>query len=223
MRILIVEDEKKIASFLIRGLSEEGHSMVGTGDLAQARAALADGSFDLLLVDRMLPDGDGLSLIRELRRAGDRTPALCLTARDRLEERVEGLYGGADDYLVKPFAFEELLARIAAITRRGTTTRVLQVGDLQIDTDAYRVTRAGEEITVTAQEMRLLRVLAENAGRVMSRTRLLELVWDTRFDPGTNVVDVYVSYLRQKIDKGHDRALLHTVRGAGYVLEDRRR
>jgi DNA-binding response OmpR family regulator len=197
--------------------------MVGTGDLAQARAALADGSFDLLLVDRMLPDGDGLSLIRELRRAGDRTPALCLTARDRLEERVEGLYGGADDYLVKPFAFEELLARIAAITRRGTTTRVLQVGDLQIDTDAYRVTRAGEEITVTAQEMRLLRVLAENAGRVMSRTRLLELVWDTRFDPGTNVVDVYVSYLRQKIDKGHDRALLHTVRGAGYVLEDRRR
>jgi two-component system OmpR family response regulator len=223
MRILIVEDEKKIASFLTRGLSEEGHSMVGTGDLAQARAALADGSFDLLLVDRMLPDGDGLSLIRELRRAGDRTPALCLTARDRLEERVEGLYGGADDYLVKPFAFEELLARIAAITRRGTTTRVLQVGDLQIDTDAYRVTRAGEEITVTAQEMRLLRVLAENAGRVMSRTRLLELVWDTRFDPGTNVVDVYVSYLRQKIDKGHDRALLHTVRGAGYVLEDRRR
>ncbi len=223
MRILIVEDEKKIASFLIRGLSEEGHSMVGTGDLAEARAALADGSFDLLLVDRMLPDGDGLSLIRELRRAGDRTPALCLTARDRLEERVEGLYGGADDYLVKPFAFEELLARIAAITRRGTATRVLQVGDLQIDTDAYRVNRAGEEITVTAQEIRLLRVLAENAGRVMSRTRLLELVWDTRFDPGTNVVDVYVSYLRQKIDKGHDRALLHTVRGAGYVLEDRRR
>lgn len=219
MRILVVEDEKKIAGFLQRGLEDEGHRVDVAGDLAAAREALAGERHDLLLVDRMLPDGDGLALVRELRRAGDRTPAICLTARDRLEERVEGLYGGADDYLVKPFSFEELLARITAVVRRGPMVEALEVADLRVDVAARRVWRSGEEIRLTAREFDLLRYLVEHAGRVLSRTRLLEAVWDTQDDPGSNTVDVYISYLRGKIDRGHDRPLLHTVRGVGYVLE----
>lgn len=222
MHILILEDEPKIASFLRRGLSEEGHMVEVAGDLRQARDLLGRATFDLLLVDRMLPDGDGLSLVRDLRRQGERTPVLCLTARDRVEERVEGLNGGADDYLVKPFSFDELLARVAALARRsGVSGGKVVVGDLEVDLDALRVWRGGHEVRLTAQEFRLLRVLAENPGRVVSRTRLLESAWDLHHDPGTNVVDVYIGYLRGKIDKGHERALIHTVRGLGYVLEDR--
>jgi len=223
MRVLVVEDEPKIAGFLRRGLEDEGHRVDVAGDLAAARQALREGEYDLLLVDRMLPDGDGLALVRGLRREGDRTPTICLTARDRVEERVEGLYGGADDYLVKPFAFDELLARIAAVRRRAPVADRIEVDDLVIDVLARRVWRAGEEIRLTTREFDLLRYLAEHTGRVLSRTRLLEAVWDTMHDPGTNVVDVYVSYLRGKIDKGHDRPLLHTVRGVGYVLEARSR
>lgn len=219
MRLLVVEDEPKIAGFLRRGLEEEGHRVQVAGDLAEARLALA-ADFDLLLVDRMLPDGDGLALIRELRRQGVRTPAICLTARDRVEERVEGLHGGADDYLAKPFAFDELLARMAAVTRRsGPSGEVLTVADLRIDIPARRVFRGDTEIRLTVREFDLLRYLAEHAGRVVGRTRLLEAVWDTRHDPGTNVVETYISYLRAKIDKGFDPPLLHTVRGVGYVLE----
>jgi DNA-binding response OmpR family regulator len=223
MRILVVEDERKIASFLQRGLEDEGHRVEVVTDLAAARLALATAPFDLILLDRMLPDGDGLVLVRELRRAKDNTPTICLTARDRVEERVEGLYGGADDYLVKPFAFEELLARIAAVLRRSPTAELLEVGDLRIDVPAHRAFRGDEELRLTAREFDLLRYLAEHHGRVISRTRLLEAVWDTLHDPGTNTVDVYISYLRAKIDKGHPRPLLHTVRGVGYVLEDRPR
>ncbi|GMV39073.1 MAG: DNA-binding response regulator [Myxococcales bacterium] len=222
MRILVIEDDPKIAGFLARGLREEGHRVDVTSDLAAARRTVAEG-YDLLLVDRMLPDGDGLSLVRELRRGNDRTPAICLTARDRVEERVEGLHGGADDYLVKPFAFEELLARIDAVTRRLPVDERIEVADLVIDVAAHRVTRAGVEIRLTAQELTLLRLLAENAGRVLSRTRILEAVWGVSHDPRTNVVDVYVSYLRAKVDKGFDHPLIHTVRGAGYVLEERPR
>lgn len=222
MRILVVEDERGIASLLERGLSEEGHGVIRAADLASAREALALHTVDLLLVDRMLPDGDGLDLVRELRRQGDERPALCLTARDRVDERVEGLYGGADDYLVKPFAFDELLARIAALARRtGTLAGRMEIGDLVVDTEALRVWRAGRELRLTALEFKLLRYLAEHAGRVVSRARLLEAVWDLHHDPGTNVVDVYVSYLRAKLDKGFDTPLLHTVRGLGYVLEAR--
>ena len=224
MRILVVEDEPKIADFVERGLSEEGHIVEVAADLATARRSIDATPPDLILVDRMLPDGDGLALIRDLRRGGDRTPAICVTARDRVDERVEGLHGGADDYLVKPFAFDELLARIEAIARRtGSGGATITVGDMVIDLDAHRVRRGEREIRLTAQEFRLLRVLAENAGRVMSRTRLLDRVWDTQHDPGTNVVDVYVRYLRQKIDVGAERPLLHTVRGVGYSLEDRER
>jgi DNA-binding response OmpR family regulator len=222
MRILVVEDEPKIAGFLRRGLTEEGHRVDVVPDVAEAQSAIAQ-DYDLLVVDRMLPDGDGLSIVRGLRRQGKLTPAICLTARDRVEERVEGLYGGADDYIVKPFEFDELLARIAAVTRRASVAERLEVGDLVIDVPARRVTRAGRELGLTAQEFDLLRYLAENAGRVLSRTRILNAVWDLTFDPRTNLVDVYVSYLRAKIDKGFARPLLHTVRGVGYVLEDRPR
>ncbi len=191
-------------------------------NVTEARGAIGE-DYDLLIVDRMLPDGDGLSIVRELRRQGKRMPAICLTARDRVEERVEGLYGGADDYIVKPFEFDELLARIAAVTRRSSVAERLEVGDLVIDVPARRVTRAGHETALTAQEFDLLRYFAENAGRVLSRTRILNAVWDVTQDPRTNLVDVYVSYLRARIDKGFDRPLLHTVRGVGYVLEDRPR
>lgn len=219
MRILLVEDDRKIGPFLQRGLGEEGHRVTLVTDLAQARARADDDGWDLWIVDRMLPDGDGLSLIREARRGGNRTPALCLTARDRVDERVEGLTGGADDYVLKPFAFEELLARIEAVTRRGGARDRIEVADLSIDPAGHRVFRQGQEIKLTAREFDLLKYLAERPGRVVTRTRLLEAVWDTSHDPGTNVVDVYVSYLRAKIDKGYDRPLLHTVRGVGYVLE----
>jgi len=219
MHILVVEDEPKIAGFLRRGLEDEGHRVEVVGELAAARLALELTPFDLILLDRMLPDGDGLTLVRELRRRDDRTPTLCLTARDRVEERVEGLYGGADDYLVKPFSFDELLARIAAVVRRSPSGPALEVADLRLDVPARRVSRAGQELRLTAREFDLLRYLAEHAGRVISRTRLLEAVWDTVHDPGTNSVDVYISYLRAKVDKGHAVPLIHTVRGVGYMIK----
>lgn len=223
MRILIVEDEAKIAGFLERGLTEEGHRVDVVRDLGGARDAAWGDEYDLILVDRMLPDGDGLDLLRELRRGGRMTPAICVTARDEVEERVAGLYGGADDYLVKPFEFDELLARIAAVTRRAAQVDVITVGDLEIDLLRRRVRRGDAEIALTAQEFDLLRYLGEHAGHVMSRTRILDAVWGMTHDPRTNVVDVYISYLRAKIDRGFERKLLHTVRGVGYVLEDRPR
>jgi len=225
MRILVIEDERSIADLLYRGLSEEGHTVRTAETLTAGRRALRDeeAPVDLLVVDRMLPDGDGLDLVRQLRRDGDERPALVLTARDRVDERVEGLYGGADDYMTKPFSFDELLARIAAIQRRlgGATAPRIEVGDLVLDLEALRVWRGEEEVALTAQEFRLLRYLAEHAGKVVSRTRLLEGAWDMHHDPGTNIVDVYISYLRAKVDKGHEHPLIHTVRGRGYVLEDR--
>jgi DNA-binding response OmpR family regulator len=224
MRILLIEDEPRIAGFVARGLTEEGHRVEVAGTLDQARSMASDGSWDLLIVDRMLPDGDGLSLVRELRRSGSAVPALCLTAMDRVEERVEGLTGGADDYLVKPFSFAELLARVQTVTRRATqSARTIGVADLRIDVPARRVSRGDSPIQLTTQEFNLLRYLAEHTGHVLTRTRLLDAVWDMRFDPGTNMVDVYMSYLRAKIDKGFAKPLLHTVRGVGYVLEDRAR
>lgn len=221
MRVLVVEDEPRIAGFLQRGLREEGHRVEVARDMASARSALAAGSYDLLLVDRMLPDGDGLELVRELRDKRVRLPSICLTARDRVADRVEGLYGGADDYVVKPFSFDELLARIAAVTRRMPAPEQMEIADLVIDGVGRRVWRAGTELRLTAREFDLLRFLAEHAGQVLDRSQLLRAVWDTHHDPGTNVVEVYISYLRSKIDKGFEPQLLHTVRGVGYVLEPR--
>lgn len=219
MHILVVEDDAKIAGFLQRGLEEEGHRVRVARTLDAARAEPST-SYDLMLVDRMLPDGDGLALVREVRQRGEAIPVICLTARDQTEDKVEGLYGGADDYLVKPFEFGELLARMAAVTRRAPSVGTLTVGDLSIDVQSRRVRRGGRELHLTAQEFALLRYLAEHAGTVLSRTRLLEAVWDVSHDPRTNVVDVYISYLRAKVDKGFDRKLLQTVRGVGYVLDD---
>lgn len=220
LRILLIEDEARVADLLVRGLTEEGHTVVVASTLADARERLSEAvSYDLLLVDRMLPDGDGLHLVRQQRAAGDATPMLVLTARDEVRDRVEGLHGGADDYLAKPFDFSELVARIAAIYRRTRPAERMQCGGLTVDTRSLRVHRDGVEIRLTAQEYRLLAFLMENRGRVVSRSKILEAVWDTTNDPGTNVVEVYVSYLRTKIDRGHDHKLLHTVRGLGYMLE----
>lgn len=211
-----------MAALIQRALGEEGHQVRLAVDLAEARALAATGDDELLLVDRNLPDGDGLDLVRGLRRGGDRRPALCLSARDRVEERVAGLSGGADDYLVKPFAISELLARLAALARRaGLGAGRVEIGDLVVDLDALRVWRGGQEISVTPQEFRVLRALVEHQGKVVTRSRLLELAWDTLHDPGTNLVDVYIRYLRGKIDKDHPEPLIHTVRGHGYLLERR--
>ncbi len=223
MNVLVLEDDAHIAALLVRGLGEEGHAVTLAQTLSGARVLLEVHDIDALIVDRTVPDGDGLHLIRELRARGDQRPALVLTARDQLDERVEGLYGGADDYITKPFVFDELLARLAAVARRAGSVRTgrIVVGDLVVDTEALRVWRDGQDLQLTAQEFRLLRQLAEHTGHVQTRTRLLEAVWDLQDDPGSNVVDVYVSYLRAKVDKGRDRPLIHTVRGLGYVLEDR--
>ena len=218
MHILLLEDTPGIQRFLVKGLGEEGHRVTAVADLQAARAALLDTDFDALVVDRMLPDGDGLDIVRELRRAGSRVPCLCLTARDRVDERVEGLRSGADDYLVKPFAFEELVARLEAMTRRTGVGEQLQLGDVHVDLAARRVSRDGEAVPLTQREFDLLVALVRSAGRVVSRTRLLEQVWDMSFDPGTNRVDVYVGYLRRKL--GGD--LIETVRGIGYIIPSER-
>jgi len=222
VHILVVDDEPRVADLLRRALAEEGHHVDVAGTLAEARAALEGHGAEVLVVDRMLPDGDGLSLIQALRARGDGRPALVLSARDRVDERVAGLHGGADDYLGKPFALEELLARVEALGRRSVgAERRLVVGDLVLDVDAARVWRAGVELRLTALEFRLLRHLMERAGRVVSKTRLLEAVWDLHHDPGTNLVEVYISYLRAKVDRGHGAPLIHTVRGMGYCVEAR--
>lgn len=215
MHILVVEDSPAIARFLERGLSEEGHRVVVATDLESARGHLARLEPQIIIVDRMLPDGDGLDLIRELRRRGRSVPAICLTARERVEERVEGLRSGADDYLAKPFSFEELLARIEAVTRRAGWGEMLRVGPIEIDIARHRVSRSGRVVELTAREFDLLVALARHPGRVLSRTRLLDQVWKMQVDPGTNRVDVYVGYLRKKL--GSD--VIRTVRGVGYMMD----
>ncbi|RME24452.1 MAG: DNA-binding response regulator [Deltaproteobacteria bacterium] len=215
MHILVVEDSPAIARFLQRGLSEEGHRVVVATDLESARDHLATREPQVIIVDRMLPDGDGLDLVRELRRRGRSVPAICLTARERVDERVEGLRSGADDYLVKPFSFEELLARIEAVARRAGRGEMLRVGPIEIDIARHRVSRSGRVVELTAREFDLLVALARHPGRVLSRTRLLDQVWQMQVDPGTNRVDVYVGYLRKKL--GSD--VIRTVRGVGYVMD----
>jgi two-component system OmpR family response regulator len=223
MRVLIIEDESETALYLAKALKESGHlaDVAGDGEsgLAEARA----GGYDVLVVDRMLPRLDGLSLVRTLRAEGVRTPVLILSALGEVDDRVKGLKAGGDDYLTKPFAFSELLARIEALIRRAVpeeqVTRYV-VGDLVLDRLTHRVSRAGEPIPLQPREYRLLEYLMKNAGQVVTRTMLLEHVWDYHFDPQTNVIDVHVSRLRAKIDKEFPTPLLHTVRGAGYVLRD---
>lgn len=222
MRILLVEDDKKVASFIRKGLEEEGYAV----DLAaEGEAGLfmgLDRLHDLIILDVMLPKKPGFQVLRELRQAKVATPVLMLTARDTVEDKVQGLDAGADDYLTKPFVFAELLARVRALLRRRAEARSprLQVADLVLDPATRSVTRGGQPITLTNREFALLEYLMRNAGRVLTRTAITEHVWDYDFDSGTNVIDVYVNYLRKKIDAGHEPKLLHTVRGAGYVLRE---
>ena len=223
MRILIVEDDRQAAQYLVKGLREAGHVAEHAADGEEGLALATSQAYDVLVVDRMLPRRDGLALVGELRRAGHKTPVLILSALGQVDDRVKGLRAGGDDYLPKPYAFSEFLARVEALGRRGasgTADTVLRVGDLTLDRLAHSVTRAGETIPLQPREFRLLEYLMRHAGQVVTRTMLLENVWDYHFDPQTNVIDVHVSRLRSKIDKGFDRPLLHTIRGAGYMVRD---
>ena len=224
MRILIVEDDPETAHYVSGGLTEAGHLAVhaASGDEGLFRAA--GEPFDLLIIDRMLPNLDGVGLVKTLRAAGNHTPVLFLTALGGVDDRVTGLNAGGDDYLVKPFAFAELVARVAALGRRpssGPSETMLRVADLEIDLLARTVSRAGQEIELQPREFRLLEYLARHAGQVVTRTMLLENVWDFHFDPRTNVVETHMSRLRGKIDRGFSPELIHTVRGAGYCLRVR--
>ncbi|MBI4735514.1 MAG: response regulator transcription factor [candidate division NC10 bacterium] len=221
MRILVVEDDRKVASFIRKGLTEEGYAVDAASDGETGLAMGLDRLHDVIVLDVMLPGMPGFQVVRELRQAKVTTPVLLLTARDAVEDKVQGLDAGADDYLTKPFAFAELLARIRALLRRGTAARapLLQVADLTLDPAMRTVTRGRQAISLTNREFALLEYLMRNAGRVLTRTMIAEHVWDYSFDSGTNVIDVYVNYLRKKIDAGRERKLIHTVRGVGYVLK----
>jgi heavy metal response regulator len=221
VRILVVEDERRIAAFVKRGLEEEHYAVdvAYDGEEALDWAAVVD--YDLIVLDVLLPKKDGIQVCRELRERGSKVPILMLTARDAVEDRVRGLDSGADDYLVKPFAFQELLARIRALLRRQSEVKTaqLQVADLVLDTVTHRATRAGQVIELTAREYALLEFLMRHPRQVLSRTQIAEHVWDYDFFSTSNVVDVYVGYLRRKIDRDFDVKLIQTVRGAGYKIE----
>lgn len=221
MRILLIEDDIKTASYVSRGFTEAGNTcdVVDNGQDGLFQATRE--SYDVMIVDRMLPGLDGLSLVKALRAAGKKTPVIFLTSIGGLDDRVEGLEAGGDDYLVKPFAFSELAARVSALARRPTMQQeqtTLKVHDLELDLIRRRVTRAGQEVELQPKEFSLLETLMRNEGRVLTRTMLLERVWDYHFDPQTSVVETHISRLRSKIDKPFDTALLHTVRSTGYSI-----
>lgn len=221
MRLLIIEDDRDAADYIVRAFREVGHVADHAVDGEEGLALARDGDYDVLIVDRMLPKRDGLSVIGTLREKGVQTPVLILSALGQVDDRVKGLRAGGDDYLPKPYSFSELLARVEALGRRGGgrgDEMVYRVGDLELDRLSHRVVRGKEEIILQPREFRLLEYLMKHAGQVVTRTMLLENVWDYHFDPQTNVIDVHVSRLRQKIDKGFERPLLHTIRGAGYSL-----
>lgn len=223
MRVLVVEDDATIAAFVAGGLREAGYTVDTAADGVSGFEMAAAEPYDVAIVDVMLPGLDGLTLIERLRARQVRTPVLILTARRSVDERVAGLHAGGDDYLTKPFAFPELLARVHALIRRsqgGQEPSRLTVGELTLDRLSRRVERAGRPIELRPREFAVLELLMRNAGRVVSKTMILAQVWGYSFDPGSNVVDVVVFRLREKIDKGFERAMLHTVRGAGYVLKD---
>lgn len=223
MKILVIEDDREAADYLKKALAEAGHNAHVAFDGEAGFALASEGDFDVLVVDRMLPRRDGLSVIAELRARGIGTPVLILSALGEVDDRVTGLRAGGDDYLTKPYAFTELLARIEVLERRTTGARevetVYRVGDLELDRLSHTVRRAGKDIPLQPREFRLLEYLMRYAGQVVTRTMLLENVWDYHFDPQTNVIDVHVSRLRSKIEKGFGAPVLHTIRGAGYMLK----
>ena len=222
MRVLVVEDEKKTAAFIRKALQAEGFAVDVCHNGAEALAAPRATPYDAIVLDIMLPGRDGLSVLRQWRGQHQTTPVLLLSARGEVNERVEGLDSGADDYLPKPFELVELIARVRALTRRGTENRspVLKVADLTLDTITHQAQRGNQSIELTSREYRLLEYLMRSAGRLCGRMMLLEKVWDYDFDPGTNLVDVYIKRLREKIDAPFEPKLLHTVRGTGYVLRE---
>ncbi len=221
MRLLVVEDEKKVARFVKKGLEEEGYAVDVAPDGEEGLGMALDGVHDLIILDIHLPRMDGLGVLQELRKKKVATPVLLLTVRATIEDKVLGLDAGADDYLTKPFAFQELLARVRALLRRRADAEapVLQVGDLTLDPARRLASRGGEKIDLTPKEFALLAYFMRNSGRVLTRTMISEHVWDYDFDTMTNVIDVYVNYLRKKIEAGREPKLIHTVRGAGYVLK----
>ncbi|GHD06602.1 DNA-binding response regulator [Tianweitania populi] len=222
MKILVIEDDREAADYLEKALNEVGHTVHVARD-GESGFVLADnGDYDVMVVDRMLPKRDGLSVVAGLRSRGNDTPVLILSALGQVDDRVTGLRAGGDDYLTKPYAFSELLARVEVLNRRSGNKEVettYRVGDLELDRLSHVVKRAGQEVTLQPREFRLLEYLMRHAGQVVTRTMLLENVWDYHFDPQTNVIDVHVSRLRSKIEKGFDTPVLHTVRGAGYMLK----
>lgn len=221
MKILLIEDDRDAANYLINALDEAGHVCHHASDGETGYAMASSMDYDMLIVDRMLPRRDGLSIIESLRAEGNDTPALILSALGEVDDRVTGLRSGGDDYLTKPYAFSELLARIEVLARRSSPTEAAtgySVGDLSLDRLSRNVERGGEKILLQPREFRLLEYLMKHAGQVVTRTMLLENVWDYHFDPQTNVIDVHMSRLRTKIDKGRKTPLLHTIRGAGYMI-----
>jgi DNA-binding response OmpR family regulator len=221
MRVLLVEDDKKTAAFIAKALRAEGFAVDHLDDGDEALAVLSTTPFDGVVLDIMLKGRDGLSVLKQMRARGNRTPVLLLSARGALNERVEGLNAGADDYLPKPFALDEVVARVRALSRRGGDSKmaVLTVGDLTLDTISRVATRGGRHVELTSREFRLLEYLMRSAGRVCSRMMILEKVWEYNFDPGSNVVDVYVGRLREKIEADPGPRLLHSVRGEGYMMK----
>ncbi|WP_309644699.1 response regulator transcription factor [Phenylobacterium sp.] len=223
MRILIVEDDLEAAEVMDRGLTEAGHECTRAADGEDGLAAArGPGEFDVMIVDRMMPRMDGVTMVQTIRREGDQTPVLFLSALGEINDRVEGLKAGGDDYLVKPYAFAELIARVEALSRRRETGSVqtrLRVGELEMDLIGRAVHRQGKEIDLQPREFQLLEFMMRHAGQSVTRTMLLEKVWEYHFDPQTNVIDVHISRLRSKIDKGFDKPMLQTVRGAGYRLD----
>jgi two-component system OmpR family response regulator len=220
MRILVIEDDREAANYLAKALSEAGHVTDQANDGDTGYNLASSGNYDVLVVDRMLPKRDGLSVIASLREEGNTTPTLILSALGQVDDRVTGLRAGGDDYLPKPYAFSELLARVEVLARRNAPQEGNTVYDLELNRLARTVRRGDQTIGLQPREFRLLEFLMKNAGTVVTRTMLLENVWDYHFDPQTNVIDVHISRLRSKIDKDFDKTLLHTVRGAGYVIRD---
>jgi two-component system copper resistance phosphate regulon response regulator CusR len=223
MRILVVEDDPDMRQFIVRGLAERAYAVDEAADGETALERISLNPYDAIVLDVAMPQPDGLAVCRMLRREKVQTPILMVTARDRVPDRVEGLDSGADDYLVKPFEFVELLARLRALLRRGGSRRypVIEVGDLSIDTRSHRVRRAGAEIALTTKEYALLEFLALNQGRVMGREEIAEHVWNESFDPFSNLIEVYIGRLRNNIDRDRPSKLIHTIRGSGYILESR--
>ncbi len=224
MHVLVIEDDPDVAAYLVKGLKEHGYNVDHAEDGKNGLFLATSEDYDLMIVDRMLPALDGLTIVKSVRAAGKSTPMLILSALGEVDDRVEGLRAGGDDYLTKPFAFSELLARLDALVRRSkhssSTETTLRVADLELDLLTRVARRRGQAIDLQPREYRLLEYLMNNAGRVVTRTMLLEQVWDYHFDPQTNVIDVHISRLRSKIDKGFDMPLLHTVRGAGYMIRE---